>query len=296
MKPGKILSYVILAVIAANLAIVAVAFLPGLSSKPAPLPNPNGYDDFVKAGQLLDYKVQDYTTLDRQGLMDLLSKNEATLKLLHSGLSHESRVPDNYSKEYFAGMTTILASFKQCVFVLCAEGKLAQLDGRTNDAAKIYLDVVRFGQEGSRGGALINRLVGVACESIGLRALQPLSQSLDARECADVASALEEVDTKEEPIAEMMAQEKVFYAKVSDLRERFLHLVNYRGFQATMKRVTDKVNANTKNRRQVMVDFASRAYELGKGRRPASLAELVPGYLKAVPVDPVTGKSLGWEP
>jgi hypothetical protein len=296
MKPGKILNYVILAVVAANLAIVAVVFLPALSSKPTPLPNPNGYDDFVKAGRLLDYQTLDYTTLDRQGLMHLISDNEATLKLLRSGLSHESRVPDNYSKDYITGVMTILPSFKQCVFVLCAEGKLAQLEGRTNDAAKIYLDAIRFGQESSRGGVLINRLVGIACENLGLRVLQPLSQSLDARQCADVARTLEGIDAKEEPIAEMFAHEKIYISKVSGLRERFAELVSYRSLQATKKRVTEKVNANTKNRRQVMVDFAARAYELDKGRRAASLAELVPAYLKAVPVDPVTGKSVGWAP
>ncbi len=143
MKPGKILSYVILAVVAANLAIVAVAFLPALSStKPTPMPNPNGYDDFVKAGQALTVKINDYSTMSRQELADLVGGNETVLKLLRSGLSHECRVPNNYSKDYFIGMSTVLISFKQCHFLLCAEGRLAQFDGRTNDAAKIYLDIV----------------------------------------------------------------------------------------------------------------------------------------------------------
>jgi hypothetical protein len=44
--------------------------------------------------------------------------------------------------------------------------------------------------------------------------------------------------------------------------------------------------------RRLMIDFASRAYELDKGHRPASAAELVPEYLKAVPKSPSTGKNL----
>ena len=41
-----------------------------------------------------------------------------------------------------------------------------------------------------------------------------------------------------------------------------------------------------------MVDLAARAYELDKGHPPASAADLVPEYLKAVPQDPVTGTNM----
>ncbi len=282
MKPGKILSYVILAVVAANLAIVAVAFLPALSTKPTPLPNPNGYDDFVKAGQALN-KIPDYEKFSRQQLADLVATNETALKFLREGLTHECRVPENYSRDSFAGMTTILASFKQSVLLSRAEGKLAQLEGRTNDAARIYLDIVRFGQESSRGGVLIDRLVGIACENVGLRALKLLSQSLDAKECAELARTLEGIDAKEEPMTETLAHESEFHQKITNLREKLVALVHFRDRQAAIKRVTEKVNNNAANRRRIMVDFATRAYELDKGRRPASSAELVPGYLKAVP-------------
>ena len=47
---------------------------------------------------------------------------------------------------------------------------------------------------------------------------------------------------------------------------------------------------------QLIVDLAARAYELDKGHRPVSVAELVPEYLKAVPQDPVTGTNLIYSP
>ena len=48
----KILKYLVLVVLLGNLAAaLAVVFL-GVKSKPRqPLPNPNGYDDFVRAGR-----------------------------------------------------------------------------------------------------------------------------------------------------------------------------------------------------------------------------------------------------
>jgi competence protein ComGC len=45
-----------------------------------------------------------------------------------------------------------------------------------------------------------------------------------------------------------------------------------------------------------MVDFAVRAYELDKGHPPASLADLVPGYLKIIPQDPLTGTNMVYPP
>jgi hypothetical protein len=38
--------------------------------------------------------------------------------------------------------------------------------------------------------------------------------------------------------------------------------------------------------RQLLIELASRAYELDKGQRPKGVADLVPEYLKAVPPEP----------
>ena len=44
--------------------------------------------------------------------------------------------------------------------------------------------------------------------------------------------------------------------------------------------------------KRLVVDLAARAYELDHGQYPTSLNQLVPDYLNAVPVDPVTGVKL----
>ncbi len=129
-----------------------------------------------------------------------------------------------------------------------------------------------------------------------MHALKLLSQSLGAKVCAEVARALEGIDAKEEPWAETLAHDQDFEQKYTNLREKVTALVHFQDRRNLSKKIAERANANTANRRKVMVDFATRAYELDKGRRPASLAELVPTYLKAVPVDPVTGKSVGWQP
>ena len=49
---GKVIKYVVLAVIVVNVIIITYVFF-GSGAPPPPLPNPNGYDDFVKAGQMV---------------------------------------------------------------------------------------------------------------------------------------------------------------------------------------------------------------------------------------------------
>jgi len=48
--------------------------------------------------------------------------------------------------------------------------------------------------------------------------------------------------------------------------------------------------------RELTLDLATRAYELERGKPPASLADLVPDYLKAIPQDPFTSTNLVYSP
>src|SRR5260370_176591 len=82
------------------------------------------------------------------------------------GLSRECLVPDDYSPDYIARVSDAPARCEQLTFALCAEGKLAELEGRTNDAAKIYAEGVRLGQKSSHGGIMLCKMVGIACESV----------------------------------------------------------------------------------------------------------------------------------
>jgi len=57
-----------------------------------------------------------------------------------------------------------------------------------------------------------------------------------------------------------------------------------------------KIQANILRRRQAMISFAARAYELDHGKPPASIIDLTPAYLKAIPQDPVSKTNLALNP
>ncbi|MDB6111984.1 MAG: hypothetical protein JWR69_3734 [Pedosphaera sp.] len=298
MKAHKFLKYFILVVVAGNLAIVAMVLISGLSPKAVPLPNPNGYDNFVKAGRMLveTTKVYNYESLGKEELAALVAKNEAALELVRTGLNQQCRVPDDYSPAYLSRRMPDILSMKQLVVILCAQGRLAELESHTNEAAKLYLSGIHFGQESSRGGVIVSRLVGIACERIALSRLESLTNRLGEPECREVIQAVEILDAKAEPAQETMQQEHAWSRKTTDLRGKIYALWQRKTLQKQESDFIKKQQGNALHRRQAMVAFAVRAYALEKGQPPQTLADLVPAYLKAIPQDPFTGTNLVYQP
>src|SRR5438270_12491601 len=155
-----------LAVATGATLVALLAITIGRTPPRTPLPNPNGYDDFVKAGQAVLGTVWDFPTLDRDSLDALVSTNAEALGLLRLGLTRQCSMPTDSALTNDAGRISQLADMKQLVELLAAEGRLREIENRPADAARSYTDAIRFGNEMSRGGFLINRLVGIACESI----------------------------------------------------------------------------------------------------------------------------------
>src|SRR5208283_4854985 len=51
----------------------------------APLPNPNGYDDLVKAGNMVADNDRNYEEMDKQELLVLVATNSMALQLARTG-------------------------------------------------------------------------------------------------------------------------------------------------------------------------------------------------------------------
>jgi hypothetical protein len=163
-------------------ALVAVAVLVALLASTIgrspvwrPLPNPNGYDDFIKAGEAVLGNWDVFPDLDHDSLRDLVSTNAEPLRLLRLGLTRQCVLPMDTALTNTAGMMNKLARMKRLVHVLAAEGRLREMENQPAEATQSYVDAIRFGNEMSRGGVLITRLVGIACEGIGYAPLAKLA-------------------------------------------------------------------------------------------------------------------------
>jgi hypothetical protein len=258
-----------------------------------PLPNPNGYDDFVKAGQLLPAETPDYDKLKPEELRQAVSANAAALSLARDGLSNQCRVPIQFSETYISNHLNDLPRLKRLAQAFAAEGKLAEMENRPDDAARSYLDTIHLANESSRGGVLIDELVGIAIESIGTSHLTNLVDQLDAKSCREGAATLENFDSQKQTLNEVMQQENNWsHRTFTGIRYEIARLTTRKSLLPVQAATARKFKQQQMRTRQLIIDIAARAYKLDEGKSPASLADLVPDYLKAVPLDPLTGTNM----
>jgi hypothetical protein len=262
-----------------------------------PLPNPNGHDDFLKAAALLTGDVGNASTLNHDGLQALVSTNSEALRMLRLGLTRDCSVPTESAMENVPGMLTELSDMKRLVQLLAAEGRLREMDNRLADAAQCYLDAIHFGNQISRGGFIIHRLVGIACEAIGDTPLGKLAPRLSSQEARRVIAELEKAENAE-----------VTWDEVRQNENRFVEYRLSQGFHPITWVMTRwevwraRQRAEIKHKRVVahlrllIAELALRCYQSEQGRAPTGLKQLVPKYLQRVPADPFSGQPLVYRP
>jgi hypothetical protein len=284
------------------LSFVVICFLvfPKRAARPA-LPVPNGYEDFLKAAQnAVSHEHRAYGEGNDTEIRNLVTENHVALDLARLGCQRDCRVTTDYRRDYAAYATQhlpVLAQFKKVALAFRAEGELAEREGRTNDAARFYLDGIRFGQESCRGGLLIDRLVGVACEAISYEGLSRMAPDLGARTCRDTAQVIESLEAKREPWASTLLEERSYFRAVSKVPERLAGLAQQlfrwcKSLQTPAKDPRQHLERVQRSERRLILQLAARAHELEHGKAPVRATDLVPEYLKAVPKDPATGQEM----
>lgn len=260
-----------------------------------PLPSPNAYDDFIKAGGLAAMISGDFSQMTTEELRSSLGTNQEPFRLARLGLQRECRVPTEDSTAYITKHITDLSSIKRLALLLSAEGRMAEAEARYDDAAKIYLEVIRFGQASAHGGLIIDKLVSVAVENIGIEGITRAASQLSTQSCRATIAALGEIDSRNDVAAVYLQRDRKWVRTtygVSDwIRGAWIYK-SLNPFRKNDQTFTARLLKTDRLRRQLLLNLASRAYELGHGARPSRAEDLVPSVLRAVPKDPETGTNL----
>jgi hypothetical protein len=299
LKPivRRALKYFFCAILIAGLATLAIVLLSPKPPRP-PLPNPNGYDDFLKASAMLIGKPEDYEAMTKKELATLVATNAEALKILRIGLTHQCLVPDlTLGTSHARELRNNTMPLRRLALLIYAEGKLAETNGQPDEAAKIYFDCIQYGHGIGHDGGLLPRIIGGSCENLAVIHLAQLINGLSATKCAEIARSLETVDAKAEPAQVTLANQNAYYREFNGWwRQTLLSIELYKFNRENDKKFRNAINMQTLFRRQTILAFAARAFELEKGHRPQSTADLVPAYLKAIPKDPVTGTNIVYRP
>src|SRR5437899_920835 len=106
---------------------------------------------------------------------------------------------------------------------------------------------IRANCQSARGGFLLDKLVGIALESIGLKPLEKLSQTLDAKQCRQTIQQLEIVEANEEPPQEVFQKEAAL-THHAPLSQRLAAMVAFKSIQSNQQKCQQKIRAAEKRR------------------------------------------------
>ena len=256
------------------------------------LPFPNAYDDLMQAGEALQTNViRNYETAGRTALKAELSKQAPMLARAHAALELEFRWPLTYTPEDvpfsrdnkgFPQMRAIERGF-------AAEARLAEMEGRFDDAWRSYLDVIRLGHLVPKQGTFIHSLLGQAIFGHGVYRLAGVREHITPDEARGVIARLETLPAPWRPIEEVVARDHVWTEHSYGWRGQLLVVLDNvtGGSWYAVDIIRDSYTQHEARANLLIADLAVRIYRTEHGRLPETLSVLVPDYVTTVPDDPL---------
>jgi hypothetical protein len=273
--------------------------------KPVVIPDPNGYDDVLAAGRAIEkartgFDIRDLEMADEATLIPVVAASREAIAKARKGLDRQFQVPVVYDMNDFISRTmnesaAIRGGLARMLF---ADGRLAELQGRPDDAVRAFLDLVRLGDAMSHKVPMLSYQVSSAIEALGLSGLRGLRDKLTSEQCRRVIAVLQDLEKTSEPVADVIMREHHFMnVNVNKMGMVKSVAMTLSGVLAKDKaRVAATLEANARrraaSRRLLMTALAVRTYRLEQGALPAGLDRLVPSILMTVPFDPYSGKPL----
>ncbi len=254
------------------------------------LPNPNGYDDFLKAGAAIVGDAGTAPDLDETALSVFVSTNSESLRLIRLGLTRACSVPTDAAITNFGAHMPHLMTIKHLAQLLAAEGRLAEMQGRSVEAAKNYMDAIQLGNNSSFGGLLIDRLVGIAAERLGYAGLLKVVSKLDDTQLEPLIERLQKIDEGRIGWNEVNEVENRFArAEARNIPNPWVLVASWWQSRAAKKKAREKHEQMVTRLRLLTVELELRRYRAQHGAAPQRLDQVVPG---PVPLDPFTEQSL----
>lgn len=203
------------------IAVLVVCLLVGMglfvltappSVAPVTLPSPNGYDALVQAADQVSMVPPDfYESTDVEALSECVNQNQASLESIDQALEQDYLIAPaalaNLEK-----MTEDVSRFRSLSRVLVVKARVAEMEGRFDDAADALAKIILLGDRIDEGGLLIHTLTAVAIESSGHQDLATLAPKLTPEKRAELLGTLEPIFTAsrntDDELAEIMVREK----------------------------------------------------------------------------------------
>jgi hypothetical protein len=284
-----------LSIVLPPLVVFCVLVAPDPDVPKVVLPDPNGYHDLVKVGEVFGAAgVEDLDTATRQQLRGFVTRHGHAFHTARVGLARDCCMPPVYSTAQIGDSLDHVMALRDLALAFRAEGKLAELQGRPSDAAKSYLDAIQLGRETARGSRALHWTISHAFEGIGMDPLIGLRGKLTSEQCRELIDTLQTMNANREPVESVAARDQLFerigFVWYEQLMETLSTITgSKRDLQSSLQEIAEQHEAKL---RLLTCGLALRAYCAENGNPPEKLADLVPEYLTEVPRDPYSGKPL----
>jgi hypothetical protein len=289
---------IVLVSIVVVIAGLIATLIPGGCSVPSQLPDPNGYDDFVKASNQIhgDWPNKgDYAKAKIDEIRPFVEANKASLDLVKIGLKRESLVPIEDSQEGLARHFEASRNIRSVPRLLICEAMVYEADGRFVEAARSYRDVLELGQALTQGGLGNDVTVGYVIQGQAIARLRAIANQLPSDTIREIIAELGSLEQRRLSLDAIEARRVRWYRGSFSRFERMM--LSTTGMakqgQAAEQQMIKKALANVdRPLRYLQVQLAIHAFHEDQKAWPRSVEELIPEYLSTVPIDPTTGKPL----
>ena len=255
---------------------------------PPVLPVPNGYDELIGIAMTIPPRTGFYDEMEAEELAAIVEQNRPALEQARRALQNECMVAVDWNADQ-AGLQTHMdqgASLRGLARAFAAAARQANSEGRTEDAVQYGLDMFNLAAATSRGGLLIDRMLGGAIYYTGLYSLREQVPQLTRDDCARLQKKIQVTPLELDEPTEIFRREMAFARQLhGQLQMLMMSRVMHSQKQDTLTTmaVTDK--RYSVMRALLQTHIALRAFQLDHEKLPAALDELVPDYLSEVPRD-----------
>ncbi|MGC4043579.1 MAG: hypothetical protein QM758_07215 [Armatimonas sp.] len=179
------------------------------------MPSPNGFDTLQEAVKLevarqgsvstSPSREDPPTSLEQR--LALLEANKPAIEKTREALRQEFQQPViSWPGTAFPEYAKVREQARMLAF---ASRTYAEV-GNTTEAMDCALDAIELGVKLPRGGMLIGNLVGIACESIGQKAMWELADKLSPLEARAASERMTRIRAARWPFANVLEEERLF--------------------------------------------------------------------------------------
>jgi hypothetical protein len=284
----------LLLIMAVPAALVYTVLMNPLRIPIAQIPNPNGYNDFLSAVELLPAKPLvnsgsfDSETASEQELEQASNEIATVLDWVRKGFDKDAMKALSYGEVDLAlpdiqGFRTISRGFD-------AQGRLLLRQNQPVESANIFIDGARFGTLLSHGGLMIDDLVGIACSGIAYRGLHTVVEQLPIEQIPLLVAELQRLETERDSWEDVIYRDRVWsqctygwYGQLQDLLSQYFD----NGWNTTEAYQGARLQELAVIR-LLQLELSQRLWQAEHEGWPESINELVPAYIPEIPIDPLS--------